>query len=245
MEVTEIKLEYEVCGEENGGIPVIIVAAGMSSRMGGTDKQTALIGGVPVIARTLMAFERSRAVSEIILVVRPDELFNMQLTAERYSVTKLTDIVCGGNSRQESVLKGFERLGKSAGKVLIHDGARPLVSGRIIESVAAALREYPAVTCAVKVKDTIKETDGSGNVVSTPDRSRLAAVQTPQGVWVKEYLAAAQKAGDVSAFTDDMSVMESEGFPVRTVEGSYTNIKITTPEDLRLAEFLLGEESGE
>ena len=129
--------------------------------------------------------------------------------------------------------------------MLIHDGARPLVSGRIIESVAAALREYPAVTCAVKVKDTIKETDGSGTVISTPDRSRLVAVQTPQGVWVKEYLAAAQKAGDVSAFTDDMSVMESAGFPVRTVEGSYTNIKITTPEDLRLAEFLLGEESGE
>ena len=81
--------------------------------------------------------------------------------------------------------------------------------------------------------------------MSTPDRSRLVAVQTPQGVWVKEYLEAAGKAGDVSAFTDDMSVMESAGLPVRTVEGSYTNIKITTPEDLRLAEFLLGEESGE
>ena len=79
----------------------------------------------------------------------------------------------------------------------------------------------------------------------TPDRTRLAGVQTPQGVWVKEYLEAAGKAEDVSAFTDDMSVMESAGFPVRTVEGSYTNIKITTPEDLRLAEFLLGEESGE
>ena len=98
------------------------------------------------------------------------------------------------------------------------------------------------MTCAVPVKDTIKEIDGTGSVVATPDRSRLAAVQTPQGVRTAEYREALEKAEELSRYTDDMSLMEAAGFPVHTVTGSYRNIKITTPEDLRLAEFfLIGE----
>lgn len=242
MELTELKLEYAVCDNKNSGIPVIIAAAGMSSRMGGLNKQTALLCGVPVIARTLMVFERSPVVSDIILVARPDDIFGIQLLAEKYSVSKLTDIVCGGASRQESVAKGFERLDKSAERVLIHDGARPLTEDFIIQAVADALNTYPAVTCAVPVKDTIKEIDGAGSVVGTPDRSRLAAVQTPQGVRTAEYRSALEKAGELSRYTDDMSLMEAAGFPVHTVTGSYRNIKITTSEDLKLAEFfLIGE----
>lgn len=243
MELTELKLEYAVCDTEKSGIPVIIAAAGASSRMEGINKQTALLGGVPVLARTLMTFERSDAVSSIILIVRPDDVFTMQLMAEKYGIDKLTDIVCGGATRQESVLKGFERLDKNAQAVLIHDGARPLVENSVIRAVAGALKEYSAVTCAVPVKDTVKVVDKDGKVLSTPDRSFLAAVQTPQGVRVADYLAAVEKIGDVSKFTDDMSVMEAAGFPVHTVKGSYRNIKITTPEDLRLAEYLISGEA--
>ena len=243
MELTELKLEYAVCDTEKSGIPVIIAAAGASSRMEGINKQTAMLGGVPVLARTLMAFERSDVISSIILIVRPEDVFSMQLMAERYGIDKLTDIVCGGATRQESVLKGFGRLDKIAEAVLIHDGARPLTDNAVIRAVAGALKEYSAVTCAVPLKDTVKVVDKNGKVLSTPDRSSLAAVQTPQGVRVADYRAAVEKVGDVSKFTDDMSVMEAAGFEVHTVPGSYRNIKITTPEDLRLAEYLLSGEA--
>ncbi len=245
MQLTELKLEYVVCGNENSGIPVIIVAAGSSSRMGGIDKQSALLSGVPVLARTLMAFERSDVISGIILVVRPEDVFSMQLMAEKYGIDKLTDIVCGGKTRQESVLKGFERLGSEAAEVLIHDGARPLVGEDIIRSVADGLKSHSAVACAVPVKDTVKVIDKNGRVVNTPDRTSLAAVQTPQGVRTQDYRTAAEKVGDVSKFTDDMSVMEAAGYDVYTVAGDYRNIKITTPEDLKLAEFLINGETEE
>lgn len=240
MALTELKLEYAVCDAEKSGIPVIIAAAGSSSRMEGVNKQTALLCGVPVLARTLMTFNRSDAISSIILIVRPEDVFSMQMMAEKYGIDKLTDIVCGGATRQESVLNGFNRLDKNAEAVLIHDGARPFVDNSVIREVAGALKECSAVTCAVPVKDTIKVVDNDGEVLSTPDRSSLAAVQTPQGVRVADYRAAIEKIGDVSKFTDDMSIMEAAGFRVHTVKGSYRNIKITTPEDLRLAEYLLG-----
>lgn len=245
MELTELKLEYAVCGEEKSGIPVIIVAAGASSRMGGINKQTALLSGVPVLARTLMAFERSEVISSIILTVRPEDVFSMQLMAEKYGIDKLTDVVCGGKTRQESVLKGVQRLDKSAQAVLIHDGARPFIDGTVIRAVAEGLKSHSAVTCAVPVKDTVKIVDKDGKIISTPDRSTLAAVQTPQGVRVSDYLAAVEKLADVSGFTDDMSVMEAAGYEAYTVAGSYRNIKITTIEDLRLAEYLLNGEAEE
>lgn len=245
MNKLELKLEYNVCEENCGGVPVIIVAAGSSTRMGNINKQTALISGVPVIARTLMNFENSPYISSIILVTKADDIFGMQLLAEKYNITKVTDIVCGGNSRQESVLKGLERVDKSAEKLLIHDGARPLTDNKIIENVVNALENHSAVTCAVKLKDTVKIINSDGTVESTLDRSALVAVQTPQGVRISDYKAAIEKAGDVSRFTDDMSVMENVGFSVLTVEGNYRNIKITTKEDLKLAEYLLNEENGD
>lgn len=242
---TEFKLAYEVSDEQNEGIPAIIVAAGESRRMGGVDKQSALLAGVPVLARTLLNFERSSAVSAIILVVKEKNIFTAQLLAEQYGISKLTDIVCGGASRQQSVLNGFSRLDKSAERVLIHDGARPLTEDFIIRSVAEKLKTCSAVTCAVSVKDTIKTVDENGVVTGTPDRTSLVAVQTPQGVRVADYRAAAEQAGDVSGFTDDMSVMEAAGCTVYTVLGSYRNIKITTPEDIVAAEGMLRGETEE
>ena len=171
-------------------------------------------------------------------MVKTEDLFKIQFICEKYNLTKLTDIVCGGASRQESVLKGFERIPKDAEKVLIHDGARPLVSDSIIKSVVKGLERFSACGYGVKVKDTIKEIGVDGSILKTVPRENLVAIQTPQGVRVKEYLEATKNT-DVSTFTDDLSIMEASGYLAGIVEGSYKNIKITTVEDLALAESYL------
>ena len=242
MNKTELKLEYNITQKENSGVSAIVVAAGSSTRMKGTNKQLATLGGVPVIIKTLLAFENSKNIANIILVVKDSDLFEIQTLTQKYMITKLTDIVCGGNSRQESVLKGFSRLRDTDSKVLIHDGARPFVTEEIIDSVTKGLKKHSAVTCAIKVKDTIKQIDCNGKVVKTLNRDSLVSVQTPQGVRVAEYLKAVQSL-DVSKFTDDTSIMEHAGYEVLTVEGGYKNIKITTKEDLNLAESFLEEVS--
>lgn len=236
---TETVLKYEVSEIPKDGIPAIIVAAGSFTRMEGVNKQLAEISGIPVIIRTLMAFENSNLVSSIILVVRADDVFSMQLLTEKYGITKLTDIVCGGNCRQESVVKGLSRVSIGAEKVLVHDGARPLVDGDIIERVAKGLESFSAVTCAVPIVDTVKRIDSEGQVTETLNRDGLVSVQTPQGVRVADYKSALQKAEDLSAFTDDTSIMENAGFKVLTVMGSRDNIKITTKRDISFAESLL------
>ena len=238
---TETVLKYEVSEIPKDGIPAIIVAAGSFTRMEGVNKQLAEISGIPVIIRTLMAFENSNLVSSIILVVRADDVFSMQLLTEKYGITKLTDIVCGGNCRQESVVKGLSRVSVTAEKVLIHDGARPLVDGDTIERVAKGLDSFSAVTCAVPIVDTVKRVDTNGQVLETLNRDGLVSVQTPQGVRVTDYKSALEKAEDLSAFTDDMSIMEKAGFKVLTVMGSRYNIKITTKRDISFAESLLEE----
>ncbi len=236
---TETALKYEITENAQNGVPVIVVAAGNFTRMKGINKQLTEISGVPVIIRTLLSLESSECISDIILAVRADDVFTMQLLTEKYGISKLTDIVCGGKSRQESVLKGLARVSADKDKALIHDGARPLVSRRIIKNVVSGLEKYSAVTCAVPVVDTVKRVDERGAVVNTLDRTNLVAVQTPQGVNLKDYRQAVEKIGDVSKFTDDTSIMESAGYSVLTVEGDRSNIKITTKGDIALAESLL------
>ncbi len=242
--MTELKpkLEYSVTPDCDR-LPVIIVAAGNSTRMNGVNKQFIELMGIPVIVRSLLAFQNSDAVSYIILVTRDEDISALQLLCEKYGITKLSDIVAGGENRQISVKNGLSRLDNTDEAVLIHDGARPLVDDSIICSVAEALSIHEAVTCAVKVKDTIKQISADGKVDKTLDRSSLVAVQTPQGVRVKPYLEALEKAEDISNFTDDTSIMEAAGYTAYTVDGSYKNIKITTPEDIALAEiYLKGQE---
>lgn len=236
---TELKLDYTVCETEQK-VPVIVVAAGSSTRMG-ANKQLMELGGIPVIIRTLKAFEKNDNISNIILVVRADDLFQMQSLCESYKISKLSDIVCGGNTRQESVLNGFSRLCKNCEKVLIHDGARPFVTDNIIYAVINGLKSFSACGCAVKLKDTIKQVDKDGKVLKTVPREDLVSIQTPQGVTVSEYLKAVENT-DVSLFTDDTSIMEAAGYSVGVVEGSYKNIKITTKEDIALANVFLSEE---
>lgn len=236
-------LEYSLCFTENTinekAVPAIIVAAGSSTRMQGINKPFAALCGIPVIVRTLLAFERSPYISGIVLVTKPDFIADMQRFCEEYGISKVTDIVAGGGNRAESVLCGIKRL-KNAQKALIHDGARPLVSQALIERVCKEIANEKCVICGVKVKDTIKKVGESGYVKKTYNRDELFCVQTPQGVDVKEYLPLLE-GRDLALFTDDASIFEAAGIPVKTAEGEYTNIKITTPEDIALAQYYISE----
>ena len=241
MTETKPKLAFSV-SDCKGSVPVIIVAAGSSSRMQGVNKQFSCLFGVPVIARSLLVFENHKDISNIILVVRDEDIFEMQMLAKKYGITKLSDIVCGGSSRQESVKKGLARVDKSATKLLIHDGARPLVTKEIIDGVINGLDSYKAVTCGVKVKDTVKIVDSNSVVEKTLPRETLVAVHTPQGVILKDYKNAIESLENIETFTDDTSIMEAAGHKVFISQSSYKNIKITTPEDIAVAEILLGYE---
>ncbi len=233
------KLQFEAVKDNNDGIPAIIVAAGSSTRMGGINKQLLSLAGVPVIIRTLRAFERSGDVSRIILVTSEGLIPEMQLLCEKFSIGKLSDIVCGGADRQASVLCGIRMLGANEDRVLIHDGARPFVTEKMIAETAAALSEFEGALCAAKINDTVKLANGDNTVNKTLDRTYLYSAQTPQGVRVKEYLSALENISDTSVFTDDASILESEGYSVKIVQGSPQNIKITTPDDISLAESIL------
>ncbi len=238
MPKLEYKLDFATENLNNTGkFPVIIVAAGSSVRMGGISKQFATLCGVPAIVHTLSAFENSPEISRIILVTKEEFVNEIQLLKGKYMINKLSDIVTGGKTRQDSVRNGLEQLGAEE-YVLIHDGARPLVSNAVISRVCAALIEADGVIPAVKIKDTIKKVDEKGFVIKTVARENLYSVQTPQGVNVKKYRAAMENT-DVSLFTDDASVLEAAGLSVKMVEGDYKNIKITTPDDIIIAEQYL------
>ena len=243
MNKTDVKLQYEICEKKDSAIPVIIVAAGSSTRMKGINKQFMPVLGVPVIARTLMAFESCSDISKIIVVTARDSILDMQLVCEKYSIYKISDIVEGGANRHESVMKGIERLDKKDSKVLIHDGARPFVDSATISAVADALNSFDASLCVSKINDTVKKVTEDGVVLSTVDRSMLYAAQTPQGVDVEKYKNACNTLTSVEELTDDASVMEAAGYSVKAVIGSAKNIKITTPDDIAIAESLVKGES--
>lgn len=239
------KLDFALSFKENNidtdGYPVIIVAAGGSTRMKGIDKLFAPLLGVPAIARTLRAFEDSDCIGSITVVTREEKIADIKKLAEKYAVTKLEFVVAGGSCREESVKNGISLYKGRYNAALVHDGARPLISGEVIRNVAQALKSHQSVTCAVPLKDTVKEINTDGVAVNTPDRSRLVAVQTPQGVDIDKFLETAEKY-ELAHFTDDTSLMEAAGIATKTVEGDYTNIKITTPEDIAVAEMYLGKD---
>ncbi len=230
--------EFEIAYSENKTniktFPVVVVAAGLSSRMNGINKQFAKIGGIPVIARTLMVFESNPNISKIVVVAHKDNILKLQNICQEYSITKLCDIVVGGENRQQSVTNGLNCL-KGESKVLIHDGARPLVSQEIINNVCNELSVADGVVCAVPVKDTIKSVNNNC-VKTTLNREELVLAQTPQGVNIDLYFNGLKNN---KIFTDDVSVLEEQNIAVKIVKGSYKNIKITTPEDIILAELLI------
>lgn len=220
-------------------VTAIVVAAGNSTRMGGVNKQFLSLGGVPVLVRTLQAFSACPMVNEIVVAAREEDIVEMFSLVKAYKIEKVTDIVRGGSTRQESVFSAIRRASPFAEYFAIHDGARPLVSQKVISDTVKKAFTFGAAATGVRVKDTIKVVSESGEIIDTPDRASLWAVHTPQVFERNRYLHAADSVENSAVFTDDCKLMEAAGFPVYMVEGSYENIKITTPEDILLAEGIL------
>jgi 2-C-methyl-D-erythritol 4-phosphate cytidylyltransferase len=218
----------------------IIVAAGKSQRMGGADKQLRTIGGVPVLARTVAAFQSCEDVGAIVLVLNPDNMGAAAEMSGEYGWSKVRSMVAGGERRQDSVRAGLGAL-PPCDLVVVHDAARPLITTDLIRrGVEVATATGAAAIAAMPVKDTIKRVDDGGRVVETPPRERLWAAQTPQVAHraaLERAFALADRRG--LTVTDEAALLEAAGEPVSVFAGSYHNLKITTPEDLAIAAALL------
>ncbi|MCH5297655.1 MAG: 2-C-methyl-D-erythritol 4-phosphate cytidylyltransferase [Ruminococcus sp.] len=224
-------------------VSAIIVAAGGSVRMGIADsKQFIPLLGRPAIEYTLKAFEKCYLIKEVIVVCREQDKERIREIADKNGFTKVKALVEGGASRAESVRNGIKAVSDKSKYFAIHDGARPLITVEEIERVVEAAFETGAATLGVPVKDTIKIVDGYNKIESTPLRSQLRAVHTPQ-VFEKElYQFALENAGDnMINFTDDCSLIEHMGGEVEVVKGNEENIKLTTPIDVVIAESILRE----
>jgi len=225
---------------------VIVVAAGRSSRMGGVDKQLLRLGGIPVILHSLRAFESFSSTSSIVLVMSEDNFAAGINVVEESGLSKIVDVVVGGERRQDSVKIGLDVLASNVNEipefVAVHDGARPFVDHELIERGMSTARAIGAGIAAVPVKDTIKVAPHK-IITDTLDRSELWAIQTPQ-IFRYDVLSTAHDVvrNDV---TDDASMVESSGGIVATFSGSDENIKITTPEDLHLASLILEQRLGQ
>ena len=217
----------------------VIVAAGSASRMGGIDKVMAPLKGEPMIVHTVRAFQNCDAIAEIVIVTREDLILPISGLCRDFD--KVRSVVVGGKSRQESVGLGMNALSDKCELAAIQDGARPLITWEVIDRVVRAAHAYHAAIPVIPVKDTIKVCN-SALVISTPDRSTLRAVQTPQ-VFDFDLLrgALAQAEADGAEVTDDCSAVERLGMSVKIVEGDERNLKVTTPLDLKLAEMLMEE----
>lgn len=217
-------------------VGVVIPAAGQGKRMGSkVSKQFLLLDGHPILIHTLRLFETHPQVDEIILVMKKDELAGTKEMLRSYGFTKINAVVEGGRERQESVYMGLQHC--QSEWILIHDAVRPFVTHEALDRLIEEIKRTQAAILAVPVKDTIKQINGDGWVSHTPARSELVSVQTPQGFGRELILRAHREAHGQSEWaTDDSMLIEQMGIPVKVVEGEYTNIKITTPEDLVLAE---------
>lgn len=231
----KVSLEYSV-DVNTEDTAVIIVAAGSASRMQGINKIFLPILKVPVIVRTVRAFETA-GFNNIIVVTKAEDILKMQNLFNEYNVCSVTDIVEGGNTRGESVINGIKQI-KNKKYLLIHDGARPLVKPNIILKVREALNTNIAAVAATRVTDTIKKIDEKGNIISTVNRDELLSVQTPQG-FLLESFQNALKGVDITTVTDDCAVMENAGISIFPIIDDKENVKITTKEDIFLAEVIL------
>ncbi len=219
-------------------VSAIIVAAGIGSRMEWpVNKHLLLIGGRPVLAHTLSAFQTCSLINDIILVGGQERLDVYQDIVASEGFSKVRAIVCGGQTRQESCANGLAQAAP-ADIVCIHDGARPLVTQRVIVDAITQAVEHGAAIVAVPVKDTIKTSNGDGFVVETLPRARLWQVQTPQAFRADLLRQAQQEARGLFVGTDDAVLLERLGLPVKIVRGDYRHIKITTTADLAVTERL-------
>lgn len=226
-------------------VSAIVLAAGQGKRMGSRiQKQFLDLGGYPVLYYSLKTFEESQ-VSQVILVTGEQEIeFCRREIVERYGFSKVKAVVAGGAERYHSVYQGLKQVPASSDIVLIHDGARPFVDADMIDRTIRAAEEFQACAAGMPSKDTVKIADENGFAASTPERSRVWMVQTPQAfsrvlIW-KAYQAMMEDESLQLGVTDDAMVVERlTGIPVRLVEGSYENMKVTTPEDMEVAAAIL------
>lgn len=219
----------------------IIVAAGSAARMGGIDKVMAELAGKPLILHSLQTFQASDMIHEIIVVTRPDLVDKIRHICRLHDITKLKCVTCGGADRTASVRNGLDQVTKSMKLVAIHDAARPLIDELTIAKALRKAAKTGAAAPALPVKDTIKVVK-KDVVLTTPDRSKLMAVQTPQCFDKRMLIGALNKAAaDQITLTDDCSALEHMGLPVFMTEGSERNFKVTTPLDLDLARLLVDQ----
>lgn len=220
-------------------VGVVIAAAGQGKRMRtGFNKQFIQLGDRPIIVHTLQVFERIKAIDQIVVVTGSQDVAKCRDLCRSYGIRKVTHIVKGGETRQDSVRIGLNVL--TSEWVLVHDGARPFVSKAMIEVLLESVYKHGAAVLGVPVKDTVKRVDSEGVIEETPDRQSMWAVQTPQAFRLSELKKAHETAlRERFAATDDAMLMEYMEVQVRMVRGDYYNLKITTPEDLWFAEAIL------
>ena len=220
---------------------LLIPAAGMGKRMGSNRNKLLLtLLDKPLLTWTLIAAESAKSITWIGIIGQPEDRAQIENTLTNISISKPVQFITGGATRQESVYNGLQGLPDGAERVLIHDGARCLATPDLFDRCAAELLTCAGLIAAVTVKDTIKIVNSAGIIQDTPDRSNLWAAQTPQGFEVKLLKACHEKGRTLGwEVTDDAALFEKCQQPVKIVQGEETNLKITTPVDLTIAEFIL------
>jgi 2-C-methyl-D-erythritol 4-phosphate cytidylyltransferase len=230
-----------------GRIVAVVPAGGIGKRMGaGTPKQFLMLDGVPMMLHSLRVFERVPGVTEVVLVVPKQERDRaLAEVVERYGLKKVLKVVPGGATRQESVQHGLNEVDEDVEIVVVHDAVRPFVTGDLIERSIEAARKHGGAIVAVPMKDTPKQAGPDGLIQKTLDRAGLWLAQTPQTFRRALVVEAYRKASIAHVHaTDDAALAERLGHAVAIVEGSWENIKITTPEDMILAEAILAARKG-
>ena len=222
-------------------VSCIVAAGGSGTRMGaGKNKLFLKIDGEAIIVHTLEALQKSEVISEIIVSAREEDIITISEYARVFGISKLKTIVKGGDTRAESVLSAKREVSNECDLVMIHDGARPFVTERIIDETVKKAEEYGAAACGVKPKCTLKSVDDRGFITDTVDREETVEIQTPQ-VFTKELFDSMYSfdTESLKAATDDCILAEKCGVKIFVTEGSYKNIKITTPEDMEIAKIFL------
>jgi 2-C-methyl-D-erythritol 4-phosphate cytidylyltransferase len=226
----------------------IIPAGGFGKRMQGRlSKQYLPVDGKPILSHTLNIFQLSPDIDDIVLITPEEDVQAVrQMIVEPWRISKVRHVLAGGKQRQDSVRNGLAVIGDNVDIVLIHDAVRPFISGDVIHLVVREAEKWGAVTVGMPVKDTVKRVDQGGWILETLNRQVLWMTQTPQA-FKRSVIQEAYRRADEDQFygTDDASLVERMGFRVKMIEASYENVKITTPEDLLLAELLMKRQKRE
>lgn len=225
--------------EQRNTCSAVIVAAGNAQRMG-ADKVMLELGCMPVLARTLLAFQNCDKIDEIIVVTRMEKVEEVASLCKKYGVTKAGKVIRGGKTRMESALAGVSEVRSNAKLITIHDGARPFVTDEVIRRTVDAAAAYMSAVPVIRSTDTLKTIDEDGLIIGSVDREHTVRVQTPQVFNADLIKGALTKAvSDGLTLTDDCSAIEIMGIKTHTVDGDEDNIKLTTPRDIQLGELIL------